>query len=506
MRASRRALGAIVLLALCIRPAAAQDIRIQGRVNCPFRDSSAEEEDVRRAQYVVVFPGGLGRLAAITDQRGYFRLTLPRKDILDTEIRLFCLGKWGLDQATETLFVSDDIIVGGEINLPEPIKTKYRCEEMEFDILRAESALVNLKAGKVVDLTDEKVPRAEASPKGSGILKAGASGAGGVLAVILGLGVLAGPESPFPDADAKFRDNYPLKAGWVSGKSVLDGRPLDLAFSACSQNVGFNFAPTRNFNECAFWNMSSLLLSSQSQISLATNWKDYVRLSSILKKSDVFGAGFGLIAYFPSDERTVQLHNLEKKCEINTFEMVASLGFALKAKENIYLSLSPKLFYQEIDIPASIDKVTYYKEGEPLGSDLELVSTQKRISKLDFDFGTTAKLMRNLRLGISLGNLLRAKLQSERAGLVHQRFLGIGATYLWRRLNFGVEARLNEARMGEYALGINYIPWNKWMFHLGYCSRANLFSAGMSFGNLLLTVNHNDDRGLSLILGSRLSF
>jgi hypothetical protein len=294
----------------------------------------------------------------------------------------------------------------------------------------------------------------------------------------------------------------------ISPKTIIDGMFLKRGYSEFSQNVGFNFTPQRNLNEAVFWNASSMTLSAKHQISLSSDYKRFLKASSIVKINNDLALGIGLFWLFQKEDREalIELDSVKDTIRIRSDELALIGSVAFKPWQRLSLGLSAKYLYQNVQSPLGIIRTRDYSHGKLINQDLSFIMQNNNVKKIDFDISATVEPLPYLRFGMSLMNVLGTKFQSNEDQQQNLRALGFGVTFQKKRLNIGSEIHVIENSKGVYQVGVNYIPFNQTMINLGFSSYHEKLMIGVNYRNLFYSYNNDNLRGNYHILGTRFKF
>ncbi|MCI0494914.1 hypothetical protein L0Z72_07890 [candidate division KSB1 bacterium] len=461
-----------------------QNISFEGSVICEEMGSSDQK---RPAKYVIVIPKVRPDLSAISTDYGYYRLVLPYKSILDQSVTLFYVGKTDTIE-TQKLFISQDDLWDRQIRCP----TKYlnqACERFENNYLEAESKL-SLIQNKLYETSNLD------------LYSSGAGGAGSLIYVFSLLGFAAAA----PPIDSTVIDTLTTGSFPISPKKIIDGIFLQRGYSEFSQNIGFNFTPLRNMNEAIFWNASSMTLSAKHQISLSSDYKQFLRAGSIVKINDDLAVGFGLFGLFQKEIRQAFMPADSIRDQFRSNELAFIGALAFKPWDHLSLGFSIKYLYQNVQTPLGIKRVKDYSGGKIIKEELSFIIQDNLIKQTDFDLSATIEPLPYFRFGMILMNVLGTKFQSNSDEQQNSRAFGCGVTFQKKRINIGSEINLIENNKGIWQVGINYIPFNHVLFNLGFSSYHDQLLLGANYRNLFYSFNHDRLRGSYHILGTRIKF
>lgn len=461
-----------------------QNIKFQGSVICEEMGLSDQK---RPAKYVIVIPKTRPDLSAISTDYGYYQLTLPYKNILDQSLTFFYVGKTDTLE-TQKLFISREDLWDRQIRCA----TQYlnqACERFENSYLEAESKL-SLIQNKLYETSNLD------------LFSSGAGAAGSLLYAFSLLGFVAAA----PPIDSTVIDTLATGSFDIAPKKIIDGIFLKRGYSELSQNIGFNFTPQRNLNEAIFWNSSSMTLAAKHQISLSSDYKRFLKASTIMKIKDDLAIGIGLFWLFQKEYRKAWIESDSVRDKFNSDELAFIGSIAFKPWDHVSLGLSAKYLYQNVQSPHGVMRIRDYYAGEITKQELSFVFQDNRLKKTDFDISVTIEPVPFLRLGMSVMNVLGTKFQSHETQNQWLRALGFGATFQRKRFNLGAEMNVGEQSRGMYQAGINYIPFNHTLISLGFSSYHDQVMLGANYRNLFYSYNHDRIRGNYHIMGTRLRF
>ena len=461
-----------------------QNISFEGTVLCEEMGLSNQK---RPAKYVIVIPQIRPNRSTISTDYGYYKINLPYKSIIDQSVTLFYVGKSDTLE-TQKLFISRDDIWDRQIKCPTK-NLNQACERFENNYLEAESKLIQIQ-NKLYETSNLD------------LYSSGAGAAGNLIYVFSLLGFAAAA----PPIDSTVVDTLTIGLLDISPKKIVDGMFLKRGYTEFSQNVGFNFTPQRNMNEAVFWNASAMTLASQSQISLSSDYKRFLKVSSIVKINNDLAVGVGLFWQFQKEYRKafIDSDSVRDKFRSDELELIGSLAF--KPRHHLSFGLSAKYLYQKVQSPLGIIRTRDYYGGTVKNQEFSFIIQNNDVKKIDFDLSATLEPVPFLRLGMSLMNILGTKFEINDDQKQNLRALGIGATFQKKRVNIGGEIYVTENSKTIYQSGVNYIPFNHTLINIGFSSYHDKVMLGFNYRNLFYTYNHDALLGNYHILGTRLKF
>lgn len=291
-----------------------------------------------------------------------------------------------------------------------------------------------------------------------------------------------------------------ISAFEISPRQTEGGIFLDRAYSEFSQNTGFHFAPAIDLNEAVFWNSSAIMLAVDSQVSFHTDWRRYVRFSTLFKPKRRFTWGVGFYFLHQEENRTAQISSGSTSItdSFRCDEWVANISLAGKLFKNFYVGLSPKLIHQEIEDPTHI-------EIAPDGTPISFIKDDPKKLKCNLDISSTFRPASFLRIGISFMNIFGKGLRTNDNELKKIRSLGLGVSLQGYSFILGGEIRIREGK-DNISFGLRFVPFKYALIRFGWSPTDNLYSVGLSYKNIFLSFNHNAQRGGYFLLGTRFIF
>ena len=482
---NKNIINSVLLLSfLLARVLLSQEISFEGSVICEEQGISDQK---RPAKYIIVIPQNRPDLSEISTDFGYYSINLPYKNVIDQTVTFIYVGISDTIEK-QKLFISREDIWNRQIKCPNKF-TNQTCESFENDYINAVSKLYSIK-NKILETSK---------------LDLYTTGIGALSNLLYFISLLNYPPADAPP-DSIVKDALSIGLVDISKKEIIDGIFLRRAYSEFSQNIGFNFTPHRNLNEAIFWNASSLIHSTQHQISLHSDYKRYLKFNSILKANKDLVLGIGLYWLFQDEERTELIDTNLVKSDFDSDELLLLGAFSYRYKRHFTIGFSTKLLYQNVQYPIGIIRTTRFHHGERRSQSLSFIKQDESLKKLDFDLSATIEPVPYLRIGISLMNLLGTKLHGNEGQQQNIRAFGLGITFQKKRINIGGEINLNEKSKGIFAVGINYIPFNQTLFNFGFSSYKNKVSVGFNYRNLFYSYNTDEFRGIYHLFGTRYKF
>lgn len=461
-----------------------QNISLEGTLICEEMGMSDQK---RPAKYVIVIPKIRPDRSTISTDYGYYKINLSYKSILDQSVTLFYVGKSDTLE-TQKLFISREDIWDRQIRCPTK-NLNQACERFENNYLEAESKL-SLIQNKLYETSKLD------------LYSSGAGAAGNLLYVFSLLGFAAAA----PPIDSTVIDTLTTGSFDISPQKIIDGIFLKRGYGEFSPNVGFNFTPQRNLNEAVFWNASAMALALQHQISLSSDYKRFLKASSIVKINNDLAVGIGLFWLFQKEYRKAFMESDSVRDKFRSDELALIGSLAFKPWDRLSFGFSAKYLYQNVQSPLGIIRTRDYYGGTVKNQEFSFIMEDNSVKKIDCDISATVEPVPYLRLGMSLMNILGTKFQTNDDQKQNLRALGFGATFQKKRVNIGGEINVMEASKTIYQIGVNYIPFNHTLISVGCSSYRDKVMAGFNYRNLFYTYNHDTVQGNYHILGRRLKF
>jgi len=441
-----------------------QSLIIKGQVKC----QNQNENSTKGAENVVVVPAFLPAKATITVTRpaGYFEFNtgIPITTLQDKIVTVYVMSRCtSCKEIAKRIFISEDQDRQNRSDVKQYVTVKdwllnADCSKAELLPVSADSLLNVIVKEPGQDM--DKVSSATALT--------------GAPAFLNFINTLTNVIGILPNAnDFKLQS---LAPGKVSYGKFLQASPL---FE--SANTGFNFSPSRDMSEAAFWNPSAIAFSRKPyNISLLTNIKNNVKLAGFYRINEKFSVSAGGIYTMQDERRTATFEGVPPENDPNTTftsdsiimklkEYAAFVSPVYKINDKLSVAVTIKSLWQHFNIPnkVSINIVG----GNGIGNFTD--STINR-QHFDVDLSATYKVTNALQAGVNFMNVAGTKLYSDAfvpdqsvIPVQNQRSLGLGLLYKWQRFNAGADALFTKNGLYDLSLGINYVPFNNALLSAG---------------------------------------
>jgi len=269
-----------------------------------------------------------------------------------------------------------------------------------------------------------------------------------------------------------------------------------------SANTGFNFSPSRDLSEAAFWNPSAIAFSGKSNnISLLTNMRNNVKLGGYFGLTKNISLSAGVIYTHQDEFRKAIFENKDgftlniDTTRLKLKEYAAFLSPVFKLNNQLSVGLTLKSVWQEFNIP----DVLFVRDinGTGIGTFTDSIV---RDQHFDVDLSATYKLTSALQVGVNLMNLAGTKLYNDafvpgqtNIPMQNQRSLGLGLDYKWQRFNLGADLLFTENELYDASLGVNYVPFNNALISAGVALKQMSYSFAFRIKNFRIAyINDND--------------
>lgn len=445
--------------------ALAKDIVIIGHIKCKKPDDPVPFP----ANNILVIPERYLPKTVLSDSIGHYELTLPGK-IKDKNIVIVYMDE------SKKVFSKDITIWGTSIKPMErrqvffvepPIELPITCEE----ILSNQSVM------------EEKLSFFHKEPKEADKLlehtSAGLLGGSGFVALLASFAPLAAGGGPPPLPPPIL----PVQVTGISAQRIKAGSLTSYAQSAFLDNFGFSFVPSRDYSTAVFSNSSAIASSYFSQLMASANFNEgFYSASGSFPVGDIFGFGIGYMTFRNEDARTGFLTSgTSISNEFSSREDAVFLGAGLKVAESeesaLFIGMTGKLLYQNLDNPTN---VAFVESSDGKFSSWE--HAEETRERYDIDVSAMYKIKQNLTFGINVTSLAGGMLLAESGKEVAQRGVGIGVNYQWNKIQFGSDLKWRQEQGVNGAFGLNYIPLNNCLIHIGYDSTYRTFATKAEIG------------------------
>lgn len=492
----------LLLIWVLLQPAIAQNLIIKGRVRC-----NQAAQSTKGAENIIVVPGFIPSRSAITvtSPSGYFEFNtgMSVTTLQDKQVNIYLVSQCGqCKNIARRIFISEDQDRQNRDNSKSYVTIKKwmldkNCSDVELSQFRADSLLNVIKTQP-----DEKLAQLT-----NATAVAGTPALLNLLTTLASAGTYA--------AGGSFQA-IELLPGKISYGEFLQASPV-----AHSNNMGFNFSPSREMSEAPFWNPSAMSFATRTRnVSLLTNVKNNAKLAGFFDVNKKLSLGAGGI-YVQQDEfRNVVFANSFDLSDVldppidstvrKLKEYAVFASGAYKVNPKFSVGLTVKSIWQNFDIPDSLQLVPDTR-GEFFDS------TVKR-QEFDADISLTYRINKSFQIGFNAMNLAGTKLYADafvpnqqNVPMRNQRSFGLGLCYKWQRFNFGADVLFTDDDFYDLALGVNYVPFNDVLVAAGIAIEQMSYSVSVRLKHFRLAyINDNDwlvnekRQGKSGILNGRL--
>lgn len=471
-----------------------QELIIKGRIRC----INTTENSTKGAENIIVVPAFQPSLATITGSQpsGYFELNtgVPLAKLQDKLVSIYVVSRCtNCREIAKRVFISEDQDRQNRNDTRQYVTIKdwmlnTNCQVAELKPIAADSVL-NL----VVKQPGQNLDNVSAATALTGA------------PVFLNFLTSITPVIGALPNDGRFRLQT-LEPGKISYGQFLLSSPM-----SHSANTGFNFSPSRDMSEAAFWNPSAIAFSKKPKnLSLLTNVKNNVKLGGFLKVSETISLAAGGI-YTVQDERRksvfvrLPIVDLDDTLRVDSLKMnlkeyAAFFSPVFKVNNQFSVALTVKSVWQDFNIPYNV--LIADAGNGPIGT---FTDTIIKNQYFDVDISATYKLSKSLQLGVNLMNLAGTEIYSDAFGpgqsqaynsgipMQNLRSLGLGLTYKWQRLNVGADVLFTEDELYDAAIGVNYVPFNNALLSGGFAVKQMSYSFAFRIKNFRIAyINDND--------------
>ncbi len=482
-----------ILFLFIVSAGFAQTLQLKGRIRC---SNDINNLSTRGAENVLVVPSMLPKQTVVTGSEppGFFVIdTKIKKELLyDKNIRLYVVSRCKTCRNISIKkFISSDQITYTNSTPQITIQTKYikgLCDSIEYvDImsdllLRKFHALNNSEYKDLVE-KDYWV----ASP--------------GLLNLLMFATALAPPEP-----DSIVTDVIPIER--LNEAEIQYGKFLLHSTFVNSSNAGFNFAPTRDLSEAAFWNPASVF-TYYKKVGFygSTNWRNQLKLSAFAKFHKRIGVSIGFLESYQREYRV--LYNTEipenekpsSMFRLNELALFSSVSF--KLFESLGIGFTGKLMKQKFDNPQYIERRKEYPGYVVRYITYDVIENKHYHSDYDMDLFLSYGFARHINLGVNFMNVFHSELTAnnflarEKEKKIDQFAIGSGLTFKYGRLNIGVDMLYYNNKIYNLSLGLNVVPFDKAMIQASISTKENVY--GIAFQYYRFKIGFINNRNLLLM-------
>lgn len=480
-----------------------QMLIIKGKVRCMNQTVNS----TKGAENIIVVPAFMPSRATITNSQpsGYFEFNtgVPIAKIQDKLVTIYVVSRCtNCKEVAKRIFISEDQDRQNRNDEKRYVTVKEwmlntNCQKAELIPLAADSVLQMIV--KQPDQNLDKVSAATAL-----------TGAPAFLNFLTNLTTVVGL---FSNAGTFYLDS--LGTGKINYGKFLLTSPL-----SNSANTGFNFSPSRDMSEAAFWNPSAVAFSRKPyNISLLTNIKNNVKLAGFFRVNEKISVSAGGI-YTMQDEirktRFAGIINPANKVPVDSTvmkvkEYAAFISTVFKVNNKFSVGITGKSIWQNLNNPNRL-----VINGGGTGGTITDSAIKKQ--HFDVDVSATYKVNTAFQIGINLMNLSGTELYADAFVSGHanipiqkQRSLGLGLLYKWQRLNVGTDILFTEDGFYDAAFGVNYVPFNNALLSAGVAVKQLSYSLAFRIKHFRIAyINDNDflinekRKGKSAILNGKI--
>lgn len=449
-----------------------QGLIIKGKIKC----MNQAPNSTKGAENVVVVPAFKPSRATVTASQpsGYFEFNtgVPVSKLQDKIVTVYVISRCAnCKEITKRVFISEDQDRQNRNDTKHYVTVKdwmlsTHCQKAELVPFAADSVL-NL----VVKQPDQNLDKVS-----------GATALVGTPAFLNFLTTITPVLGVLPNAGTFQLQS--LDPGKIKYGNFLLASPL-----IHSANTGFNFSPSRDMSEAAFWNPSAITQSNKPHnVSLFTNLKNNGKLGGFYRINEKISIAAGGIFTFQDERRKSIFVRTPIFSEYDTLgvdstkmrlkEYAVFIAPVYKVNEDLSIGITLKSIWQNFNIP---DKLLIdFIDNNEIG-----VFTDSAIKKqhFDLDISATYKVTNAFQAGVNLMNLAGTELYSDAfvpgqatIPLQNQRALGLGLVYKWQRFNIGTDILFTADGLYDAAIGLNYVPFNNALLSAGIAVKQMSYS------------------------------
>lgn len=476
----------LISLLLIFSDAFSQTLILKGKIKCLNQSINS----TKGAENIVVVPAFKPSVATITASQpsGYFEFNtgVPITALQDKIVNVYVVSRCAFcKEIVKRVFISEDQ------------DRQNRNDNRKYVTIKDWTLNTNCQTAELVPLAADSVLRLVSKQPDQNLDRVSAvsalTGAPVFLNFLSSLISVAGVTG-FP------RDSFfiqTIRPGRINYGQFLLASPL-----MHSANTGFNFSPSRDMSEAAFWNPSAIAFGNKpGNISLLTNLKNNGKVGGYFRLSEKISMGGGVI-YTRQDEfrKTVFENKNGNTLDVDTMQMklkeyAVFLSPSFKVNNKFSLGLTLKSVWQDFNIP----DILFVRgiDGTGFGTFTDSII---RDQHFDVDLSATFKLSNALQLGVNLMNLAGTKLYADAfvpgqsdIPMQNQRSLGLGLDYKWQRLNVGADLLFTKNELYDASLGINYVPFNNALLSGGFAVKQMSYSLAFRIKHFRIAyINDND--------------
>lgn len=471
-----------------------QELIIKGRIRC----INTTENSTKGAENIIVVPAFKPSIATITASQpsGYFELNtgVPLSKLQDKLVSIYVVSRCAnCGETAKRVFISEDQ------------DRQNRNDTRQYVTIKDWMLHANCRVAELKPLSADSVLNLVVKQPGQNLDNVSAATALTGAPVFLNFLTTITPVLGVLPNAGLFRLQT-LDPGKISYGQFLLSSPM-----SHSANTGFNFSPSRDMSEAAFWNPSSIAFArTPHNISLLTNVRNNVKLGGFFKISETVSLAAGGIYTFQDERRkstfvrfpivdpddTLRVDSLKMKLK----EYAAFFSPVFKVNNQFSVALTVKSVWQDFNIPYEVSIVDVGDGAIGTFTD-SIVKNQY----FDVDISATYKLSNALQLGVNLMNLAGTEIYADafvpgqsqaynsEIPLQNLRSLGLGLTYKWQRLNMGADVLFTEDGLYDAAIGVNYVPFNNALISGGFAVKQMSYSLAFRMKNFRIAyINDND--------------
>lgn len=479
----------LVFITIFAGTASSQEVIIKGTLRCM---NNGVATSTKGATNIVIIPSfnPSASVATTTDPQGFFQISTGWKsaDLKDKEVTLFIITKCTSCKKIERVFITEDL--DKRNTDPDKLfvtvrnwKVLENCQNME---------LPDLMSVKLLD-SAQHLPPQDISGKAPG---SPALGAVSFLNLFEKLATIAATQNV---GLFKVTNIYPGK--------IRYGNFLHASAMTNTDNVGFNFSPSRNLSEAVYWNASAIANSSKLyNVSLLANYKNNIKLSGYQQITNKFYIGIGGIYTKQDQISKLSLINITNGSGGGTLdgvnhpeklqEFAAFLAPVYKINNKASVGLTFKSIWQQFNNP-NLVSIEQSEDGNVYNFYRD---DSIRKQAFDMDVSFSYKITSYLQAGASVMNIAGTKLyasefvpDSSNQIYLNQRAYGLGLSYKRGRLNVGSDVLFNDKGFYDATLGANYVPFNNALIAAGYAFKQQSFSISFRLKNFKIAYIYDND-------------
>jgi len=450
----------------------AQEVIIKGTLRCM---NNGVVTSTRGATNIVIIPSfnPKAAVATTTTPQGFFQINTgwDAKDLRDKDVSLYIITKCTSCKKIQRIFISEDL----DKRNTDPTKLYVTVKDWKILENCSQTELPDILSEQLLD-SAHHLPAQDISGKAPGSQAISPVSFINLFQKLAGATAVGGPSGLYKVIN--------IPAGKIKYGAFLHSSPI-----TNTDNVGFNFSPSRNLSEAVFWNASAITFSNKPyNVSFLANFKNNIKLSGYQQITKQFYLGLGGIYTTQNQSRDLQYDNVNNPGQPVTpshaeylQEYAVFLAPAYQVNNHVGVGVTFKSIWQRFNNP-NLMALEFDNTNNSVPYNIFMDDTVKT-QKFDVDVSLTYKINSFLQAGLSVMNIAGSKLYADQfvpnsanQKYVNQRAYGAGLTYKRERFNIGIDALFTDNEFYDATIGVNYVPLNEALIAAGYAVKQGSFS------------------------------